>query len=268
MYTSNYRMSELDNNNTSVVEENSASQSPAIDPALLDEMVKAGILYGRKKSKTHPRMKPFVFATRNGIEILEVAKTVIALEKAGDFLRDLAQKDGMILVVGTKPVSQSLMEDFAKNFSFPYVTKRWLGGTLTNFKTISKRLQYYMTLKADRVTGKLEKYTKKERVEFDKIIERMNGFFLGLERLTRIPDAILVVNANDHITAIREARRMKVPVVAVLSTDTDPEIVEYPIPANDNSRASVTWVLAKLAAKIEEGRKNRVVTPAPVVAPK
>ncbi len=262
-------MSELDNNNTSVVEENSAPQAPAIDPALLDEMVKAGILYGRKKSKTHPRMKPFVFATRNGIEILEVAKTVVALEKAGDFLMDLAKKDGMILVVGTKPVSQSLMEDFAKNFSFPYVTKRWLGGTLTNFKTISKRLQYYMTLKADRATGKLEKYTKKERVEFDKIIERMNGFFFGLERLSRIPDAMLVVNANDHITAIREAHRMKVPVVAVLSTDTDPEIVEHAIPANDNSRASVTWILAKLAAKIEEGRKNRVVTaPAPVVAPK
>ena len=261
-------MSELDNNNTSVVEENSAPQTPAIDPALLEEMVKAGILYGRKKSKTHPRMKPFVFATRNGIEILEVAKTVIALEKAGDFLKDLAQKDGMVLVVGTKPVSQGLMEGFAQMFSFPYVIKRWLGGTLTNFKTISKRLQYYMNLKADRATGKLEKYTKKERVDFDKQIERMNGFFLGLEKLSRMPDALLVVNANDHITAIREARRMKVPVIAVLSTDTDPEIVEYPIPANDNSRASVTWVLAKLAAKIEEGRKNRVPAAAPVAAVK
>mgnify|MGYP001613807092 CR=1 FL=1 len=255
-------MSELDNNNTSVVEENSASQTPAIDPALLEEMVKAGILYGRKKSKTHPRMKPFVFATRNGIEILEVAKTMIALEKAGDFLKDLAQKDGMIFVVGTKPVSQSLMEDFAKKFSFPYVTKRWLGGTLTNFKTISKRLQYYMNLKADRATGKLEKYTKKERVEFDKQIERMNGFFLGLEKLSRMPDALLIVNANDHMTAIREANRMKIPVVAVLSTDTDPEVVAYPIPANDNSRASVTWVLSKLEAKIAEGRKNRPAVPA------
>lgn len=228
---------------------------------LLEEMAKAGILYGRKKSKTHPRMKGFIYATRNGIEILDLPKTMEALEKAGEFLKGTSKKDALILAVGTKPAAQELIENFGKKLSMPYVVKRWLGGTLTNFKTISKRIQYYMNLKADMASGKLEKYTKKEQVQFGKEIQRLDQFFSGLERLTRLPDALLVVNANDHITAVREARRLKIPMVAILSTDTDPEIVNYPIPANDNSKASIGWILGKLESKIEEGIKERVVAP-------
>ncbi|MDO8467312.1 MAG: 30S ribosomal protein S2 [bacterium] len=260
-------MSELDNNSTALAGEDSVPQEQTMDQTLMEEMVKAGVLYGRKKSKTHPRMRPFIFGTRNGIEILELAKTMESIDKAGDFLKETAKKDGLVLVVGTKPASQDLMQEFAKKFSYPYVVKRWLGGTLTNFKTILTRIQYYMNLKVNKATGKLEKYTKKERVEFDKQIEKMEGFFLGLERLSRQPDAVIVVNVNDHMTAVREAKRMNIPVVAILSTDTSPEIVEYPIPANDNSRNSIAWILAKLEAKVQEGLKERpaavgTVTPA------
>ncbi len=253
------------NNGTALAGEDAVPQGPTMDQALMEEMVKAGVLYGRKKSKTHPRMKPFIFGTRNGIEILELPKTMETIEKAGEFLKETAKKDGLVLVVGAKPASQDLMEEFAKKFSYPYVVKRWLGGTLTNFKTILKRIQYYMTLKADKATGKLEKYTKKERVEFDKQIEKMEGFFLGLERLSRLPDAVIVVNVNDHMTAVREAKRMKIPVVAILSTDTDPEVVEYPIPANDNSRNSIAWILARLEAKVQEGLKERPASAVNVV---
>ncbi len=245
----------MKNSDTALAE--NAAPEVTMDPMLLEEMVKAGILYGRKKSKTHPRMRPFIFGTRNGIEILDLPKTSEALEKAGDFLKETAKKDGLILVVGTKPAAQDLVEELAKKFSFPYVVKRWLGGTLTNFKTLSKRIQYYMNLKADKATGKLEKYTKKEQVEFGKIIGKMDQFFIGLERLSRLPDALLVVNANDHMTAVSEAHRMKIPVVAILSTDTDPEAAEYPIPANDNSKMSISWILGKLTAKIEEGMKEK-----------
>ena len=234
-----------------------------MDPMLLEEMVKAGILYGRKKSKTHPHMRPFIYATRNGIEILDLPKTFEALEKAGEFMKELAKKDGLILTVGTKPAAQDLVDGFAKKFSMPYVTKRWLGGTLTNFKTLSKRIQYYMNLKADKATGKLEKYTKKEQLEFSKLITKMDQFFNGLEKLSRLPDVLLVVNVTDHITAVREARRLKIPVVAIISTDTDPELVDYPIPANDNSRTSIAWILGKLEAKIEEGQKEK---PAAVIS--
>ncbi len=248
-------MSELENNNSSVVADEAPVQM--MDPMLLEEMVKAGVLYGRKKSKTHPRMRPFIYATRNGVEILDLPKTMEALDKAGEFLKELAKKDGLILTVGTKPAAQDLVTEFAAKFTFPFVVKRWLGGTLTNFKTLSKRVQYYMNLKADQATGKLEKYTKKEQLEFGKQIEKMNIFFSGLERLTRLPDVLLVVNVNDHITAVREARRLKIPVVAIMSTDTDPELVDYPIPANDNSRTSIGWILAKLQTKIEEGVKEK-----------
>jgi small subunit ribosomal protein S2 len=114
-----------------------------------------------------------------------------------------------------------------------------------------------MNLKADKATGKLEKYTKKEQLEFSKQIEKMNGFFSGLEKLSKLPDALLVVNVTDHITAVREAKRLKIPVVAILSTDTDPELVNYPIPANDNSKSSIAWILGRLQSKIEEGAKER-----------
>ena len=258
-------MSELDNTNQTTPVAEVIPQGPSIDPLIMEEMVKAGVLYGRKKSKTHPRMKDFVFATRNGIEILDLPKTMQALEKAAEFLKEIAKKDGIIIVVGTKPVCQELAENFAKKFSMSFVVKRWLGGTLTNFKTISKRIQYYMNLKADKASGKLAKYTKKEQVAFDKEIERLNGFFIGLERLTKLPDTLIVIDANEHITAVREAKRLKIPVVAILSTDTDPEAVEYPIPANDNSKTSIAWILGKLEAKIAEGvrEKSEALNPKP-----
>lgn len=250
-------MSDLENvNNSTAIADNGAPEA-TMDPMLLEEMVKAGLLYGRKKSRTHPHMKPFIFATRNGMEILDLPKTSQQLDKAGEFLKEVAKKDGLVLVAGTKPAAQDLVESFAKKFGYAFVTKRWLGGTLTNFKTtLSKRIQFYMNLKADKASGKLEKYTKKEQVDFAKQIAKMDQFFLGLERLTKLPEALLVINVADHMTAVREARRMGIPVVAILNTDTDPELVEYPIPANDNSRASIAWILDKLSAKIEEGRRE------------
>ena len=257
-------MSELENNQSAAVSEEPAVPEIKIDQAVLEAMAKAGILYGRRKSKTHPHMRSWIYTTRNGIEILDLPKTMEAVEKAGEFLKGVAKKDGLVMIVGTKPSAQELTESFAAKFTFPFVVKRWLCGTLTNFKTISKRIQYYMNLKADKASGKLEKYTKKERVAIDKKIEKMNEFFRGLERLTRLPDALVVVNVNDHITAVREAKIMKIPVIAILSTDTDPEIVNYPIPANDNSKTSIAWILSKLESKIEEGLKER---PAPISKP-
>jgi len=258
-------MSDSENNQATTLAEEQI-QEKTMDPMLLEEMVKAGILYGRKKSKTHPRMRPFIYATRSGIEILDLPKTMEAIDKAGEFLKEVSKKSGLVLAVGTKPATQDLVENFAQALSMPFVIKRWLGGTLTNFKTLSKRIQYYMNLKADKATGKLEKYTKKEQVEFGKQIEKMNGFFRGLEKLNKLPDALLVVNVNDHITSVREAKRLKIPVVAILSTDTDPELVNYPIPANDNSKSSIAWILNRLQSKMEEGAKERVVMPIAAVA--
>lgn len=233
-------------------------ESAAIEPALLDELVKAGVLYGRKKSKTHPRMQQYIYTTRNEMEIIDVIQTLSMADRAADFLKAVVAKGGVLLVVGTTPPAKELVKAFSTRFGYPCVTERWLGGTLTNFKTLNARLQHYIKLKADRDGGKLEKYTKKERIQFDKEIERLSALFGGMESLSRLPDALLVVNATAHLTAIREAKRMKIPVVSIMGTDADPDLVNYLIPANDRAKSSIAWFLERLAKGVEEGKKEAI----------
>ena len=229
------------------------------DMELLQEMAEAGVLFGRKKTKTHPRMKRFIFITRNGSEILDLEKTIKYLEKAGEVIKSLAQKKAVILFVGTTPAAKELVKNLAEKYGFPYVTERWLGGTITNFKTLSKRLQYFIKLKNDREMGRLAKYTKKEQSDFDKEIIRMTPMFGGLEKLERVPDALFVVGSTSHQTAIREARRMDIPVISILSSDANPEEIQYPIPANDRARSSIAWILSVLEKKIIEGKNAPIV---------
>ena len=242
-------------NNTALVDEQAM-----IEPTLLDELIKAGVLYGRKKSKTHPRMQKYIFTTRNGIEIIDVAQTMALADKAAEFLKSIAQSGGLILCVGTTPPSKEAVKGLAEKFSYPYVTERWLGGTLTNWKTIHQRIQYYIKLKADRSAGRLEKYTKKERIQFDKEIARLDILLSGLETLTKLPEAIVVSGATSHIIAIREARRLKIPIVGILSSDADPDLIDYPIPANDRAKSSILWILERLKKAIEEGKTSPIKT--------
>ncbi|MEK7554632.1 MAG: 30S ribosomal protein S2 [Patescibacteria group bacterium] len=230
-----------------------------VDPALLEEMVKAGVLYGRRKSKTNPHMQRYIFTTRNGAEILDIVQTVPMIERAAQFIADVVRKHETILIVGTTPASREYVKALAEKFGYPYVTERWLGGTLTNFKTIFQRLQYYLKLKADRQAGRLEKYTKKERGQFDKEIERLEFLFKGLETITKLPYAILVVGVSSHEIVVREARRLKIPIVGILSSDADPDLVNYPVPANDFSKPSVQWVMKRFESAIEEARKQPIV---------
>jgi len=134
------------------------------------------------------------------------------------------------------------------------VTERWLGGTLTNFKTLSKRVSYFKKLKSDRQSGRLDKYTKKERLDFDRKIAKMTVMFSGLEEMQALPDMLLVMDVNSNMTAVREAKKLKIPVVGVMNTDTDPELVTYPIPANDRSKASLDWVLGQFEKAVMEGK--------------
>ncbi len=227
-----------------------------IDQALLDEVVKAGILYGRKKTKTHPRMREYIYTTRNGIEIIDVARTLQLVDKAADFLKSVVKTGGSLLFVGTTPAAKETIIAVAKQGGSPYVTQRWLGGTLTNFKTIYQRLQYYLKLKSDMAAGRLEKYTKKERVGFSKEIARMDVLFGGLELLNKLPQALVVAGATTDETAVREALRLKIPIVALISTDSDPDLIDYPIPCNDRAKSSIAWVLEKLGKAVLEGKEE------------
>lgn len=235
--------------NTEETTEKAAPESGA-DIGLMRDMTTAGLFYGRKKAKTHPRMRKFIFATRNGVEIINLADTAAALRTATDFLAEVVKNGKQVLVVGTGPAAQGAVERFGKKFNFPYVTERWLGGTLTNFGTISKRIEHLKMLKDSVATGAFQKYTKREQLQFMKEMEDMEVLFGGVVNLTKLPEALLVIGANQHETAIREAKRMKVPVVAVMNTESDPTTIKYPVPANDVSVSSIEWILEYIASAL------------------
>ncbi len=225
------------------------------------ELIEAGVFYGRKKTKTNPRMRPFILATRNNIEIINLQKTLEGLEKALVFLKEKFRNKETILLVGTQPQASDDTAKLAEEFNLPLVNTRWPGGLLTNFKIISKRVDYYKKLKSELQSGALEKYTKKERLGFEREIRRLKELFAGLENLVSLPGAVVVIDSNVHSTAIREARRLKIPIVAYVNTDVDPESVDYPVIGNTKARKSIDWFLSKVA----EALKEAAVAPVPVV---
>ncbi|HTY39643.1 MAG TPA: 30S ribosomal protein S2 [Candidatus Paceibacterota bacterium] len=226
------------------------------------EMVEAGVFYGRKKNRTNPKMRSNILLNRNGIEIIHLGKTADQLEKAVAFLTETAKIGGNILFVATQPAAEEVAT-LAKELGYPVVTRRWLGGTLTNFGIISKRIEYYKKLRTDWENKAFDKYTKKERVMIEKELGRLNELMSGLEALTAKPAAVVVIDPNMHLTAVREARLLKIPVVAFANTDSDPAILDYPVVGNNKARTSIHWFLEKVRAAVVEGVKMRVV-----IAPK
>ncbi|MEK7146952.1 MAG: 30S ribosomal protein S2 [Patescibacteria group bacterium] len=235
-----------------VLEVQETESENGANDSILVEMMQAGVHYGHKKSKTNPKMKPYIFGVRSDIELIDLNATLEALDKAVNFLKEIKAKGGMILLVAVQPAARETILRLAEKFNYPYVINRWLGGTLTNFKVIRKRTEYFQQLKKDKEAGTLDKYTKKERLKISENIDKMKILFSGLEALTRLPDAVVVVDINLHDTAVREVRRLKIPVVALVHTDADPTQINYPIPANDNAKSSIDWILKRIESEIEK----------------
>lgn len=210
------------------------------------EMAKLGVLFGHTKSKTHPKMRPYIGATKNEVELIDPEATFAGLAKAIETMRSVLEKNGTILCVGTAPSARPAVEMFAARFRFPFVTGRWLGGTLTNFSVITARVKYFLEMKEKQATGGLSKYTKKEQLKHSEEIGKMARTFRGLEGFQKHPDLLFVVDAKEHSIAIAEAKIAKIPVVAIVDTDDDPSAVEYPIFANDHAKSSIEWVVGEL----------------------
>lgn len=223
-----------------------------LNEEIISEMAKAGVIYGHKKSKTHPQMRPYIAGTRNEIEFIDPAATLSSLQKAIEFLKEKIRAGGLVLLVGTSPAAKNAIEEFAREFKFPYVTTRWLGGTLTNFKVLNDRKIYYETLKVRKEKGELAKYTKKEQLKFNKEIAKLSRNFDGLANLSKIPDVLFIVDIDEQRTAVREARRMHIPIVALVDTDDNVSLVDYPIFANDHAKSSIEWAIGKITAGIKE----------------
>ena len=238
-----------------MTEEKTIDQNTELFPEeSLKEVVEAGVFYGRRKSKTNPKMKPFVLANRGGIEIINLYKTLEDLTRTLEFVKEKVKGGGMVLLVGTQPAAYEKIDELAQEFSFPFVVNRWLGGTLTNYKIISKRVEFWKKLRLDSQTGGLEKYTKKEKGILESKMRKLEILLGGLENMVRLPDVVLMIDPEVHKTAVREAIRMKIPVVAFANIDCDPDVLDYFVVGNSKAKKSVDWFLDKVAAVIREGK--------------
>jgi small subunit ribosomal protein S2 len=218
----------------------------------LEEMLNAGVFYGGTKTKTHPRMRQFITANRGGVEIIDLEKTLEMLQAALQIIEEKFSAK-RVLLLGTQPQAQNQVKALAQKYGLPYVTVRWLGGTLTNFDVISKRLEWYKKLKEDKASGVFEKYTKKEQLDISKEIERLTPRLEGIEPMTEKPNLLIVIDPLVHTTAMREAKRLGIPVVSIVSTDYDPHEVSYPVVANTKARASIDWFLGRVDEALERG---------------
>ncbi|MFH1129569.1 MAG: 30S ribosomal protein S2 [Patescibacteria group bacterium] len=214
-----------------------------VSEELAKEMFSAGVHFGHKKGNHHPKMDPYIHGIKNNIQIINLEETMKGLEKALDFIEEIIKNSGKILFVGVRPQSQLILKETAERCKMPYVSLRWIGGLLTNFRTIRKRIDHFIGLEKKREEGELKKYTKKEQKAFDKEIDKLNKNFGGLKSLDKLPDAIFVLGVKDHLTAIREAKIKKIPVISLVDTDSNPALVDYIIPANDEAVSALQFML-------------------------
>ncbi|MCR4322617.1 MAG: 30S ribosomal protein S2 [Candidatus Azambacteria bacterium] len=245
-------------------------QTEKINPAAMEtlqKMVEAGVHIGHKKAKGHPKMKPFLFGIRQGVQIINVEKTLEKLEEAAEFLKKTAAKGGVIIFVATRVPGKLLIQKAATDAGSLYVVERWIGGTLTNFPNLSKRLQYFLEQEEKKGKGELVKYSKKEQLLMSREIETLEKKMGGIKTLKKKPDALVVIDIDEHLSAVREATKMGVPVVAITDTNTNPTLVAYPIPANDKSVKSLTMILDRLVSAVKEG-KAEIRQPAEVTTEK
>ena len=216
-----------------------------------EEMAEAGLHLGHKTSKCHPKMKPYLSGTRNNINIIDLDKSAAKLAEAIAFMKETVKSGKILLVVGTKIQHKALTKEFGVECGLPYISERWLGGTFTNFKTIKKRIDYFKDLQKKKETGELDKYTKKERLLFDRELKNMEIKFGGIKSLEKIPDAIFVLDMNRDMLAVKEAKKKGAKVVAVSDTNTNPTLVDYPIPANDETIAAARYILNRIKEAIK-----------------
>lgn len=217
-------------------------------------MFKAGAHYGFSKSRRHPSAKPLIFGLKNRVEIFDLEKTKVYLEKAKDFMRSLGKQGSSIVIVGSKNEALSAVKKSANAINVPFVAGRWIGGTFTNFPQIKKRVERLETLMSQREKGELSKYTKKERLLIDREIDTLNALFAGIITMKELPKAMIVVDAKHEKIAVTEAKKLKIPVIAICGSDNDISEVNYPIPANDASVTSVTFILDELVAAYKESK--------------
>ena len=221
------------------------------------ELLEAGVHFGHQTRRWNPKMRPYIFTERNGIHIIDLQQTIPAVQAAYDFIADLTARGGKVLFVGTKKQAQDIVEEEAARANQFSVTTRWLGGTLTNFQTIRERLNHMADLEQRRDHGDFAKLTKAEGLRLEDEITKLNRTFGGIKSMDRVPGALFIVDPAREELAVAEARKLHIPIVAMVDTNCNPELIDYVIPANDDAIRGVRVIVAKMADAALEGQQRR-----------
>src|SRR5437016_4417413 len=222
----------------------------------MKELLEAGVHFGHQTRRWNPKMKRFIFAERGGIYIIDLQQTLVLLEEAHDFARNLAERNGSILFVGTKKQAQDAVEDEAKRVGMPYVNHRWLGGLLTNWRTISSRIERLHELRRLKEESQLDLLPAKERIAMSAELEKLEANLGGVADMRRQPEAIFIVDLRKEQLAVREAQRLGLPVIALVDTNCDPDEAQFVIPGNDDAIRSCSVIIKAIADGIEAGKRQ------------
>lgn len=222
----------------------------------MKDMLKAGVHFGHQKSRKNPKMKDYIFGTKNGINIIDLEKSVEKLEEAKKFIEKTVSAGGEILFVGTKKQAKNLVESAARRCGMPFVIERWLGGTFTNFKNISGRTKYLRDGQEKMKKGEYAKYTKFEQMKIAEELEKLESKMGGIKQMTKFPAAIFSTGVIEDSLAIAEARKKNIPIIALVDTNVDPGIIDYPIPANEDAVSSLRLMLAYVCQAVIAGKEK------------
>jgi len=243
----------------SISEAKTPTSQTATPSPELETMYRAGVHVAYQRARRHPKMRKYIAGMKNAVEVFHLERVNEQLALAVTAMEALGERGGMLLWVGTKPLASQTIIEAAKTTAQPYVARRWLGGTLTNFSAINGRIQHWKTLVGDRERGELAKYTKQERLRLDEEIEKLSKSFSGLETLEKLPDAMFVVDPTHEMTAVNEGKKRRVPLFALMNSDCNPTGITYVIPANDNSSTSVAHIIEIMKSAYVRGAKQRQI---------
>ena len=220
----------------------------------MKQLLEAGVHFGHETKRWNPKFKRFIFAERNGIFIIDLQKTLKQVDRSFDYIKELAERGGVILFVGTKKQAQEIVELEARRTGMPFVTSRWLGGMLTNFKTMRTRIDRLNELDDMFETGRINDRLKAERIQLAAERERLQRFLGGIRKMTRLPDAIFVVDPTKEVIAVQEANKLGIPVIALADTDSDPDVIDYIVPGNDDAIRSIQLITHRIGDLLVEAR--------------
>jgi small subunit ribosomal protein S2 len=216
-------------------------------------LLETGVHFGHRTRRWNPKMRPYIFTERNGVHIIDLQKTLAALENAYKVVRETVANGGTVLFVGTKQQAQDAIAQEAQRCGMPYVNQRWLGGTLTNWRTIRQRIDYLLELEARRDRGDFERLTKREALELQREIDRLNARLGGIKTMRQLPNLLYVVDVQREATAVKEANILDIPVIAIVDTNCDPDLIDYVIPGNDDAIRAIRLITGLIADAAMEG---------------